>query len=180
MLAYSTCVGDWIINSCSNCGTDVYITHVVKGDRTFVLPGVLVRRYFTCMKIMYEGTGIVMAPLLPPPSSSLPLSFLSLPPLSPQQVNRQFVGLIQTLFLLDLVPSTYLLAHVMLYAIKQGYTLTTQSYARNTKYWYICISLPGEYVLVIQCTMILFLRVVKLFRVCVNRKRSTAPYSRSC
>lgn len=37
-----TLVGDWIINSCSNCQTDVYITHVVKADRTFVLPGVLV------------------------------------------------------------------------------------------------------------------------------------------
>lgn len=41
VLAYSARVEDWIINSCSNCDTDVYITHAVKGDRMLVFPGVL-------------------------------------------------------------------------------------------------------------------------------------------
>ena len=45
MLAFNQRAGDWIINSCFNCGTDIYITHVVKGDKTFVLPGVVVSIY---------------------------------------------------------------------------------------------------------------------------------------
>ena len=41
---YTTCVGDWIINSCSNCEADVFITHAIKGDKTFVFAGVLVSK----------------------------------------------------------------------------------------------------------------------------------------
>ena len=43
MLVVSQTVGDWVVHMCTNCGSEVYVTHTVKeGDRIFVLRNLLV------------------------------------------------------------------------------------------------------------------------------------------
>ncbi len=34
--------GDWVIHRCCNCNTDVYISHIIKEDKTFVTAHLMV------------------------------------------------------------------------------------------------------------------------------------------